>query len=184
MKGFSALSPRTLILACQFLLVCSDSRNSLRGRVVVGGVRGVRTTEPRELKRDKYLHDDHGYSQDGFVVFCEEEMREEAEDGTLTQFEYARFIYDYCRKSPAAGDSCQKKPKKKDSFSSLSVGLQLNFVGSNCPGLSSNNNVSKMECLEFINDEGDPIGYFEEIEELCLSTYPLMVSSGMLDTSK
>jgi hypothetical protein len=46
-----------------------------------------------------------------------------------------------------------------------------------CPS----NAIQRLECLEFLNNQGLLFGYTEELEELCVSTSALLGSSGLLD---
>lgn len=131
----------------------------------------------RNLKKSKFYHDDYGYSLDGFKLACYTELYHAAADSGLTQVDYAHFLYDYCDKSKIEGPACRKVKKDDVAFPSLSVDLQLNFVRTVCPG----GDASAYECLEAMNETGEDFYYTEEIEELCASTYPLLLSSGLVD---
>jgi hypothetical protein len=90
----------------------------------------------------------------------------------LSQFEFAAFIFDFCSDDPQRGPACEAGL----SFPSLAPQIQFNFVVALCPV----DGIQRLECLEFLNEQGRAFGYIEELEELCVSTAALLGSSGLL----
>jgi hypothetical protein len=129
---------------------------------------------------DEALETRFGFSERGFKLACKTFLQEAAADGMLSQYDYADFVYKYCRASTHKGPSCSS-PRKGESFQSLSVDMQMNFAGSRCPPYDK---IASLECLQFLNDSKQEFGYTEEVSELCSSSYSLMMASDMISNGK
>jgi hypothetical protein len=123
--------------------------------------------------RSEYYDPGHYAKKQEFQLVCRDELRSKAADGMLSQVEFAAFLFDFCSDDPQRGSACEEGL----SFPSLAAEVQLNFVGGLCPS----NAIQRLECLEFLNNQGLLFGYTEELEELCVSTSALLGSSGLLD---
>ena len=111
-----------------------------------------------------------------FLLLCTSELKTKASDGMLSQVEFAEFLLDYCKGDPNKGPACNFKRKGNDLFASLAPEIQSLFVVGLCPS----NPIKKLECLEYLNDEGGEFGYTEEAYELCVATYPLLETSDLI----
>jgi len=126
--------------------------------------------------RPKYYNGDYAAGLHGFLYYCQLELDYKSTDGTLSQNDYADFLYDYCLHSPKIGPECVEPPKN-ELFSSLPWDVQLHFVADICSGDSE----AKISCLANLNQQDTDFGLTKDIHELCTSTYPLLESSGMLN---
>jgi hypothetical protein len=123
--------------------------------------------------RSEYYDPGHYAKKQEFQLVCRDELRSKAADGMLDQVEFAAFLFDFCSDDPQRGSACEEGL----SFPSLAAEVQLIFVGGLCPS----NAIKRLECLEFLNNQGLLFGYTEELEELCVSTSALLGTSGLLD---
>lgn len=124
-------------------------------------------------EKSAYYDPGHYTKKQEFELVCRDELRSKAADGMLSQVEFAAFLFDFCSDDPQRGPACEEEL----SFLSLAPEIQLNFVGGFCPSDA----ITRLECLEFLNNQDEVFGYTEELEELCVSTSALLGSSGLLD---
>jgi hypothetical protein len=137
-------------------------------------LRGQRSSRNGDVPGRSAYYDPGQYTKrQEFELLCRDELRSKAADGMLSQVEFAAFLFDFCSDDPQRGPACEEGL----SFPSLAPEIQLNFVGALCPL----NAIQRLECLEFLNNQGLDFGYTEELEELCVSTSALLGSSDLLD---
>jgi hypothetical protein len=114
--------------------------------------------------------------QTEFFSICNIRLTENGADGNLTQFEYAHFLFHFCKHSPQRGAACTDKGRNKK-FADLPVDMQLAFATSACP---TNDRLEKIDCLRGLNAKGKAFSYKGEVSVLCKATFMLMESTHII----
>jgi hypothetical protein len=112
-----------------------------------------------------------------FLLFCQQELLQEAHDGFVPASAFARFLAEYCEESPLRGPSCSIN-RHNDDFSALPVEFQLAFVDRLCPP----DQEEKLECLNRLREEEGEEALVSEWElfGVCYETFNSFVSTGLL----
>ena len=146
----------------------------------------LRRRRPRSAgsRRDQAV--DGGREEDGFVRDCEAYLLspEAAEDGIVSQSDYAGMLLSHCRLDGLCPPSPDDRDRDELTFEMLNAHLQLDFIEGACPlpprgrfdcvlglyGMWLDGGVFGMPARE--------AGVGDAVRDLCASTYPDAVDAG------
>jgi hypothetical protein len=167
-----------LWLICVLISVSLHCSNALK---VSDGELQFPRRERRNLSSKQATKDAKDAEEIKFETSCKDILAPDNENKSLTQSRYAEFLIEYCSSSEYKGPACISSDNNR-TFDTLDFDFQVAFVSKSCP---NDDPVKQLHCIESLIGREEEIFYGgDDIDELCIASFNLLLSSNMIDILK